>query len=521
MHRARTLAALLVLGAALLAGAAAGAQEPATLSLSLQDALALAAKKSFDVQVEKLTYDQYDMGLKAAQGVYDPLLSATWATGSTHNPVASVLHAGSGTAGLNSDQDTYNFGVSQASPWGQTFGLAWTNQRYSSNSALSVLDPSYDSDLQFTTTLPLLQGFGRKAADIARTRARLGFEAAGFQYAQGLRDTMLQVEQAYWDLVYARKSLDVSRSGLELAREFQTETASRIRAGVLAPIEQVTADAQVALREQDILVAESLERNTEDILRLALGITLGTPEWDQRVVPTDEPSRNTGAYVEADLIRRAEERRPEILTLQKSVERAKADTAWAKNLTLPRLDLSGTLSYAGAAGDYFTPPSGPYVSQNFADAWDQITGLDYRTWSVGLAFKYPLFNRAAKYNFQTYRLAQNATEIQLEKTKQIVANDVRLSLRNLQTTEKRIAAAELSVRLQQEKLDAEKKKFQNGLSTAFNVLSYQNDLTAAQNTLLKARIDNQLAQADLDRAVGTYLESKGLAPATPAPAQAQ
>ncbi len=516
-HRAEFVSVLLA--AALVSGSAAAAQEPPTLTLTLQDALALAAKNSFDVQVEKLVFDQAEWRLKAAEGAYDLNLSANWGASVSRTPTTSVLQAGGGRSLYLQRQDTYGLGLEQYTPWGQDFTLSWNNTRTRTNSAYSLFNPSYGSTLQLGTTLPLLRGLG-KVADLSRRKARLDREAAGFQYAQSLRDTLLQVEQSYWDLVYALRSLEVSRSGLQLAKEFQTETAARIRAGVLAPIEQVTADAQVAQREQDIVVAESQARNTEDVLKLALGYAQEGAGWNQHVVPSEEPSRNPGAYDESSLLQKAEALRPEIRVLQRTLDKNRLDTAWAKNQILPSLTLSGSLTYAGTAGDYYNSFTGAFVNSGFSDAWNQVTGRDYKSWALGLALRYPLQNRGARYTFQTYRLAQSATEIQLEKTRQIVANDVRLSLRNLQTTEKRIAAADLNVRLQQQKLDAEKKKYENGLSTSFNVLSYQNDLIAAKSALLKARIDNQLAQASLDRAVGTYLEGKGLRVAETAAAAA-
>lgn len=494
------------------------AQEGA-LSLSVQDALAMAAKNNFDVRVQRLYYDQYELRYAASQGVYDPVLSFNWGTGTSRSPISSVLQVGGATSSYNTSQDYYNLGLSQATPWGQTVKLQWNNTQNESNSTYTLFNPTYTSNLLLSTTVPILQGFGRPVADLARKRALLDWQASQFQYSQSLRDSLLQVERSYWDLVYSREALEVSRSGLKLAQEFQGQTAARIKAGVLAPIEQISADASVAQREQEIVVAEALSKNSEDILKLVLGIPAGSAAWNQHILPTDAPVRNAGDYSESDLLAVASQRRPEIQNLQKSLEKSKLDTVWARNQRLPQLDFVGSYSLAGTAGDYFRTSDGVKVNQSFPDAWSQVGGFDYDSWTVGLQFTYPLFNRAAKYTYSVYRLAQSATEIQLDKMKQTIANDVRLSLRNLQTTEKRIAASELNLKLQQEKLAAEQKKFQNGLSTSFNVLSYQNDVTAAQSALLKARIDNQLAVADLDRAVGSYLESKKIAlPEAGAPA---
>jgi len=143
-------------------------------------------------------------------------------------------------------------------------------------------------------------------------------------------------------------------------------------------------------------------------------------------------------------------------------------------------------------------------------AWTQITDLDYKSYYVGMSLAIPLQNRAAKAQYQTTRLAQTADEINLEKLKLSIGNEVRSAMRDLEAAQKRVAAAELAFRLSKEKLDAEQKKYDNGLSTAFNVLSYQNDLLTAATNWLNARIYTQVAGARLERAIGRYLESRGI-----------
>jgi outer membrane protein TolC len=248
--------------------------------------------------------------------------------------------------------------------------------------------------------------------------------------------------------------------------------------------------------------------NTEDILKLDLGYTKDSPEWGRHIHATQGPRDvNPSDFNEGTLIEKALSIRPELRELEARVEKAKLGTAVAKNSTLPQLNLVGGIGYNGLAGDGIAGKI--FVNQNFHDAWDQITGLDYKSWSVGLSLRYPIGNRAAHYAYQGARLQQNSTEIQFEKKKLVVANEVRYSLRNLEAAHKRVAAAKVNLDLQKQKLDAEEKKFQNGLSTSFQVLSYQNDLLSAATVLLRAHLDREIAYASLDRAVGTYLENRG------------
>lgn len=500
---------ILALGA--FAPLATTASEPPTeetLDLSLQDALATAMQRSFDIQVQRVALQGSDAALAGSRGIYDPALSADWSANVSRQPVSSALQVGVGSLISMYRQDNFNVGLNQYTPWGETFSLSWTNNRGRTNSRYAFLNPTYGSGLQLQTTLPLLQGFGMQVGNRTVLAAKWDRAAAGEQFAYQLRDTLVQVESDYWNLIYYVKDLETKQKALDLAKRFQEETRLKIQAGVLAPIEQISADAQVASREQDIIVSQTSVGNAEDILKLDLGFTKDSPEWNRHVKPIQEPRQvDTSEYRESELIDKALGIRPELKEFQAKMEKDSLNVAVAKNATLPQLNLVGGLSYNGLAGDGIFGKI--FVNQGFSDAWDQITHFDYKSWMVGLSLRYPIGNRSARYAYQGARLQQTSTQILFEKRKLVIANEVRLSLRNLEAADKRVAASKVNLDLQKQKLDAEEKKFQNGLSTAFQVLSYQNDLLSAATLLLRAHLDREIAHASLDRSVGTYLESRG------------
>lgn len=503
---------LWTLGLALGAAVALGAQEEgSSLRLTLDDALAQALERNFDIRVERLVLDQAEAALKGSYGLFDPNLSLDLSTSVTRQPTSSILQAGAQANLYLNRQERYGLGLNQFTPWGQTFSLSWDNTRQKTNSRYALLNPSFGSSAALTTTFPLLRGFGRAAASRTVLLARSDRRSADAQFEQRLRDTLVQVEQDYWNLVYAVKDLEVRRRALELARTFQEETRRKVEVGVLAPIEQIAADAQVAAREQEIIASRQAVGDRMDILKLSLGISPGGPEWGRAILPADEPvPPASNDYEEGALVEKALSLRPELKTELERVEKARINAAWARNQVLPQLDLTAGLTYNGISGRSLNPFTGEVISGGFSDAWKQITGLDYKSYFAGLSLKVPLGNRAARYQFRQARLAQSAEEIALEKLRLQVVTDVRSSLRALEAARKRVEAARLTLKLQQEKLDAERKKYDNGLSTAFNVLSYQNDLSAAESAYLKATIDARLAAAALDRAVGVYLQSRNI-----------
>jgi outer membrane protein TolC len=131
-------------------------------------------------------------------------------------------------------------------------------------------------------------------------------------------------------------------------------------------------------------------------------------------------------------------------------------------------------------------------------------------WTAAIQYSYPIANRAAKANYATALANREQADLALESTEQNIRVDVRAAARAVESGAKRVAAAKANTELQQKNVDAETKKFENGMSTSFEVLNVQTDLTNAQLAEIQALLDYNKALVDLERAKGTLLEAKGL-----------
>lgn len=483
-------------------------EEPVRMELSLQDALSIALKNNFDISINRINHQMSEYSLKSAKGIYDPSLSLSLKSSVDRQANSGTLQTFEALSNNMSRQDSYDLGITQLSPWGQTFTLDWLNIRSKNNSSYSLHEPSYSSDLSLSTSIPILKGYGFTSTNKYILKARLDRQTADSTYSRMLRDSLSDVETSYWGLVYAREQFELTKKALEVAKEFQQETESRISVGTIPPIEKISADAQVAAKEEELISAQSFVDNNEDILKVVLGIRKESVEWNKTIIPLDIPNVLELDIKEEQAIAYALGKREELRELALALEKSKIDTKSAQRDMLPTLTLDGSLRYNGSAGDYYLEHPISYVDQNFGDAWDQIGHRDYKSWLIGLNFRIPVGNRTQRFIYQNYRLAQNAAEISLEKMWQNIVSEVRNSLRTVKNVEKRIAAADANLKLQREKLEAEKKKYDSGLSTSFNILSYQNDVLSAETNLLKAKIDHQLALSSLDKAEGRYLEAR-------------
>ena len=336
-------------------------------------------------------------------------------------------------------------------------------------------------------------------------QSRLGQDAAAWDFVASVQTAVQLVENAYWDLVYSLANLESKKEALDRANDFNRITKIKIDVGALAPIEIVQTEVTIAQREQEIILAEGQIGDAQDRLKRLLNVTdLST--WSRPIVPTDKPSEEKIAIdVEAG-IRSAIEVRPEVKQALVNIESKKISVVYNRNELKPRLDARGAYGLSGVGFNNDVVKEG----SSYSDAFSQIGSWDYPNWSIGLNFAIPLGNRTAKAN-----AAIAATDLELATTnlallKQNLSLEVRTAARNVDTARRSVAAAKKARELADRNLDAERKKFDNGMTTSFTVAQVQNDLTTARSNELLAIAGYLKSMVSWHRAVGDLLPTKNV-----------
>jgi outer membrane protein TolC len=187
--------------------------------------------------------------------------------------------------------------------------------------------------------------------------------------------------------------------------------------------------------------------------------------------------------------------------------------SWEKK---PTINLSGSFSALGKSGsvfqrvagerlqDFFNPASGGY--QN---AWRQVSGFEFPTWSLGLLVQVPINNRAAAAQMVQAEIAGERLRTQMTRTQQSVIVDVRSSLEVIAMQKQSLDAAHLTTQLSDEQLEAQNARYEAGFSTDFELLRYQRDFVDAKVRELRALVDLQLAVLSLQKATDTLIEAQG------------
>ncbi len=474
------------------------------IELTLEDALGFALHNALDLDVAALTYERAGFGLGAASGIFDPNLQANASARKSETPVTSSFQS------QKTQTQSLSLGFGGLLSPGTTYSLGWTNQRTDSPTFSTIpgyvqVNPIFGSGLTLSATQPLLRNFGSKVTKRLIVQSQIARDQSAWGFVTSVQQTIQSVEDAYWDLAYAQDNLKAKQEALDRARDFNRITKIKIDVGALAPIEIVQTEVTIAQREQDIILAEAAIGTAQDILKRLMGVS-DAADWNRPIIPLDKPKDEIVTLDVEKGVETALQTRPEIMQAMGDVESRKVDVVYTKNQLLPQLDLSGSYGYQGVgfANDQIRPGS------TYSDAYYQIRGGDYPNWSVGLFFTMPIGNRVAKNNAAMASTGLELAQTGLALLKQNLAVEVRNAARNVDTAQRSVAAARKSRELAERNLDAERKKFDNGMTTAFQVAQVQNDLTTARSNELQATAGWLKALVAWHKATGDLLQVKGV-----------
>ena len=320
------------------------------------------------------------------------------------------------------------------------------------------------------------------------------------------------VEQAYWDLVYALRNLEVQREARTLSADLNRITRIKIEVGSLAPIDIVQTEVGIATAEQQIIIAEGLIGDAQDRLKRLLNLDPG--RWAVPIVPTDEVRSEQPSVSVEEGMRQALSRRPEIIAAAYNVDSDRIRYQYWRNQTKPALDLVGSYGNTGIGGTTtIRDEMGNVISRTeggFGDAFEQVIDRDFKNWSIGLRFSYPILNRRAKGLRGAALYTWEANKAGLTALEQNVLVEVRAAARDIDTAARSIAAAQKSRELAERNLDAERKKFENGMTTSFQVLEITNDLSLARVNELQALAIYRKALSAYHYAIADILDWKGI-----------
>jgi outer membrane protein TolC len=492
-----------------------GQQEEQSISLTIQDCIAKAMTNNLGLAVAVLTPQLRDIGVSQAKEKYLPSLSFGFNRRDTQQASYSFLDA---AEVLTSVSDAYSGQIQQNIPGGGNFTITLDTSKYDTNRTGTTINPSYRGTLTFEFTQPLLRSFGIMASNRDIIMAETNLTISEKDLKRSVQNTVYSVELAYWNLAFAIENLKVAQQSLKLAQDLLEKNRRGVEVGTLAPIEIITAEAQVAQREADILAAEAEVRNNEDILKQVINLAADTENADfLQIIPIEEPSFIKLEINLDEALTTALQNRPDLESTRLGLQNYELNLSYTKNQMLPGLNLYASYWSPGVSGNQliYDPenPWGPPIGEipgGREDAFRDVFGFEYKNWQFGLTLDFPLNTVISRAAHAQARVDLEQAKLRLKEQEQQIYTELKIAVRAVETNFKRIQALKIARELAQRQLEAEEEKLKVGLSTNYFVLQYQRDLATARSQEIRAVVDYILSVAALKRDMGVSLDDRNI-----------
>jgi outer membrane protein len=484
------------------------------MQLSLAQAMTLTLRNNLDVRVAgyqpQIDATQIDRQLSQ----FDPFVSAGAAYSTQHPPAIPVTSVTPNVPAPNNKPVTADVqqetkttqvqgGMSVKTITGATASMGVSDTKTDSRSrslfGTTVLQTEkfYEGALTFQLSQPLLKNAGVEFNKAGITIAQNNAKVSALTFENQIMDVLLNVDAAYWNLVFAREDYKAKEKSLQAAQDFLKNNEIKYEAGALAKIEVTRARAGVAARQQAIVVARAVIRDAEDRLRTFLD----TPKYDvlstAYLYPTDRPSVYAVEINVPESVHRALVLRPDIRQQLITLESIGIVVARAKNQLLPEVDLQATYLLNG-------------VGDSWQGGFNDMMTLEGKGVTAGVTFAVPLGNRSARADMTAARYQRLQGLASLASLQRTATYGVKKTVRDASTSLQSIDASRVAVQAAQEEVEAEIQKFDVGQSTALDVLNAQNDLQTAESTYIASVVSFNISMANYYRQTGQILEEFGV-----------
>jgi outer membrane protein len=467
---------------------------------------------------------------------FDPVVTATLQEDHLENVSSSLFN---GVPILAQNTGTVNFNYTQGFDWGTNLQVGFSNSRATSNVPFNTYSPLINSSLRVQVTQHVLQGLGFPANSRFLHIAKNNRELSDVAFRLQIIDSVDQIENIYWDLVYAYENARVQNESLAFAQKTLSDTKKQVEIGSLAPIEVVRAQSTVAQDQQLVTQAQTNLQLEQLLMKNALTRTLKDQTMaTAEVIPTstiDVPAQEEIIPTE-DLVNDALRHRAELVESRIDLNSRDYSNKAVRSALLPTLDAFAYYAGSGLGGSQNpsnlcanqTPEqlllgfcAGPNVhnpsetipivgSTSIGGTWNQLVNSTAPDKGVGLSLNIPLRNRAAQAVQIRSELEYRQAQMRLQQIENQVGIEVRNAQYAVQQNRASVDSAKAALDLARQSLDAEQKKYQFGTSTTTLVLQYESQLATAESTLVNATVAYEKSRIELDRATGSLLDHNGI-----------
>lgn len=470
------------------------------------------------------------LGLGSIIPSFDPILTSTLQLDKNNTESVSIFSPVPIVA-----QNTYtsDFAYTQGFHWGGALTVGFNNTHVTTNDPTSLLTPQLGSNFQARFTQNLLQGFGFNANTRFIMIAKNNREITDVAFRLQVITTVDQIENMYWDLVYAYENVRVQQESLAYAQKALEDAKRQAKVGTVPPIQVVSAQSTVATNQQNLIVAQNNLQLQQLLMKNAISRSIEDPALAEAdVIPTSTmklPQQEPVIPIQ-DMINDALRHRAELVESRIDLNSRTLSNKAVRNALLPTLNAYAYYGGSGVGGDVnpavplcatttsffcFDPSKAPppfrtSTKVSYGTTVNQLVNSTAPDRGIGVTLSIPIRNRAAQADQVRSELELRQAEVRLHQ----LENQVRIEVRNAQFDVKQnrasVEAAQSAVDLAHQTLDADQQKLRVGLTTSTAILQDVATLTTSESNLVSAKAAYEKSRIELERATGLLLEDNGI-----------
>jgi outer membrane protein TolC len=477
------------------------------VDLSIEDAVARAMERNIDISVARITPQLQDFTLAGLEANYRVNLTSTVSNNKTTDlPRVTTQGISSPTTSV---REAWSAGVTQnIFRGGGNYSLSWTNSRFNSPSSVNIRNPQFQSGLVANFTQPLWRGRRIDNTRASLQTTRISQKNDQISLTSTTAATQANVRNAYWDLVYTIEAVAAAQNSYELADRLIKDNQARVEIGTLAPIDVVSAQAEAASRRNLLVTAQANVRTAELALKRLIVSGTEDPLWTSSINPVDRPSTAPEPIDVEGAVARALSERTDLQQSKNNLAISDINLKNQVDATKPQLNLTANYGLNGLGGPYLQrtgavdPLTGGAVSSiipsGYFDALRNITGFDAPTWTLGVAFAYPLGQSTQEATVARSKLSLEQTKVNLKALELQIATDVTNAAINVQSTLESVQSTAAARELAAKRLEAAQSKMEVGMATNYEVVQAQRDFVDSRNAELRAVLNYRKALVNFE-----------------------
>lgn len=449
-------------------------QTNAVRPMSLNEAIQLALKHNFDVQIEQLSPRIARFNYEVAESYYDPTIDFSVLQRNSTREGGINENTGEPFPSTSSDGTVVGGGIAGALPTGLTYDFG-PNITHNTGSSRGNPFDLYEGQAGITMRQPLLRNFLIDAGRRNILLAKKDIEISEFALSSQLMTVINQVEQTYYDLMFTRESIKVQETALKLAERLVAENRRKVEVGTLAPLEQSQSESQASVARADLVSAQGNYETQQNLLKSL--ITDQYREWHAtEIVPTEKLVVVPEEFDVMESWKRGLAYRPDLNQLRSDLDRRDITLRYQRNQILPSFDLVGSYGRNGLAND---------VGGVFTDLNRETSPF----YTFGAVFSIPLSRRGPRNAYNATKAEVEQAKLRLQSAEQTVMIQIDNALKTARTNRERIGARRAAREYAEKALAAEGKRLEAGRSTSFVVLQLQREFTSARSEEIRAIAD--------------------------------